>query len=154
MRRIAVTADVFDAAHETQALQGGRTDVGAVVTFVGYCRDEAGTLTALELEHFPGMAEAELERIAIEAERRWPLLGLSMIHRHGLIRPGEPIVLVATASRHRAAAFAAAEFLMDFMKTDAPFWKREHRDGSAADPRSAEAWVEAKPTDDAAKARW
>ena len=154
MRSIRVQAETIDTGQETAALHGARTDIGALVTFMGYCRDEAGTLAALELEHFPGMAEAEIERIAVEAEKRWPLLGLTIIHRFGRIRPGEPIVLVATASAHRAAAFAAAEFLMDFMKTDAPFWKREDRIGMSTDPQAADAWVEAKDADNSAKARW
>ncbi|MDX7951429.1 molybdenum cofactor biosynthesis protein MoaE [Lichenihabitans sp. Uapishka_5] len=154
MRRIRVVGDGFDPAAEAEALQAGRVDVGATVSFVGYCRGEAGTLAALELEHFPGMAEAEMERIAIEAERRWPLLGVAIVHRHGLVRPGEPIVAVATASAHRAAAFAGAEFIMDFLKTDAPFWKREHRRDQVADPTSPDGWVAAKPGDDAARSRW
>lgn len=154
MRRIRVAAVAFDPAAEAAALQDGRTDIGAVVSFVGYCRGEAGTLSALELEHFPGMAEAEMERIAIEAEGRWPLLGVAVVHRHGLVRPGDPIVVVATASAHRGAAFAAADFIMDFLKTEAPFWKREHRIAAAADPKAAESWVAAKAGDDAARARW
>lgn len=153
MRRIRVAAEAFDAAAETAALQRGRTDVGATVNFVGYCRDDGGTLAALELEHFPGMAEAEIERIVVEAESRWPLLGVSVAHRYGLIRPGEPIVLVATAAHHRAAAFAAAEFLMDFMKTEAPFWKREHHVGAVSEGQPS-IWVEAKPADEDARARW
>ena len=154
MRRIRVSDGSFDVAAEAAALQVGRTDIGATVSFVGYCRGEAGTLAALELEHFPGMAEAEMERIAAEAEGRWPLLGIAIVHRCGRVRPGEPIVLVATASAHRAAAFAGAEFIMDFLKTDAPFWKREHRVDASADPKAAESWVAAKAGDDAAKGRW
>ena len=152
MRRIVVQCDVFDSGAEAATLAAGRCDVGAVVAFTGYCRDEAGTLAALELEHYPGMAEAELERIAAEAEGRWPIIGLTAIHRFGLIRPGEPIVLVAAAAAHRAAAFSATDFLMDFLKTDAPFWKREHT-VDAADPR-ASAWVEAKSKDEQATGRW
>jgi molybdopterin synthase catalytic subunit len=106
-------------------------------------------LAALEIEHYPGMAEAEIARVARAALARWPLLGLTVIHRFGLIRPGEKIVLVVAAARHRGEAFAAAEFLMDYLKTSAPFWKKEHRaDGSAGD------WVEAKAADDAAALRW
>ncbi len=124
-------------------------DAGAVVTFTGYCRDEAGRLSALELEHYPGMAEREIARIAGEAVERWSLLRLCCIHRHGLIRPGEEIVFVAAASLHRGAAFEAASFVMDFMKTRAPFWKREHLvDGTVG------GWVAAKDTDDAATDRW
>jgi molybdopterin synthase catalytic subunit len=106
-------------------------------------------LSALELEHYPGMAEAEIVRIAAQAQERWPLLGLTVIHRFGRIRPGDEIVLVLAASSHRRAAFEAAEFLMDYLKTKAPFWKREHlRDGTVG------AWVDAKETDDEAASRW
>ncbi len=146
---IRIQAEPFDAPAETAALTGGRTDIGAVVAFTGLCRDEGGQLSALELEHYPGMAEAELSRIADEAGRRWPVLGLTIIHRFGRIVPGEEIVLVLAASAHRRAAFAAAEFLMDYLKTNAPFWKREHlKDGSAG------SWVEAKGADDEAAQRW
>ncbi len=146
---VRVQAEPFDVAAETDALTAGRTDVGAVVTFTGLCRSEAGRLDALELEHFPGMAEAEIERTAREAIARWPLFGLTAIHRHGRIRPGEPIVLVIATSSHRVAAFEAAEFLMDFLKTRAPFWKKEiATDGSAGD------WVDAREADDRAAARW
>ena len=139
----------FDAGAETRALAAGRTDIGAVVAFIGLCRDESGTLAALELEHYPGMAEEELLRVATEAEARWPLLGVRVIHRFGLIRPGEQIVLALAASAHRAAAFAAADFLMDYLKTRAPFWKKERGlDGAAGN------WVEAKGADDEAAQRW
>ena len=147
--RIRVQAEPFDAQAEAAAMTAGRTDVGAVVTFVGLCRDEGGTLAALELEHYPGMAEAEISRVVAEALKRWPLTGATAIHRFGKIAPGEPIVLVVTASAHRAAAFAAAEFLMDWLKTRAPFWKKEHRrDGTSGE------WVDAKADDDAAAERW
>jgi molybdopterin synthase catalytic subunit len=139
----------FSVEEEVRLLTGGRRDVGAVVTFSGLCRDEGGALAALELEHYPGMAEAEITRIALEAAQRWPVTGLTAIHRVGKIKPGENIVLVTAASPHRQAAFDAACFLMDFLKTDAPFWKKEHRmDGSAG------GWVSAKEADNAAKARW
>lgn len=139
----------FDIGAEIARLTDGRTDVGAVVTFTGLCRDEAGALSALELEHYPGMAEAEIARIAGEASERWPLTGLTAIHRYGRIRPGENIVLVLAASSHREAAFQAASFLMDYLKTRAPFWKKEHRvDGSSGD------WVEAKSSDNTAAERW
>jgi molybdopterin synthase catalytic subunit len=139
----------FDIAAEIGRLTEGRTDVGAVVTFSGLCRDEAGALAALELEHYPGMAEAEIARIAEEALGRWPLMGLSAIHRFGKIAPGENIVLVVAASAHRQAAFEAASFLMDYLKSRAPFWKKEHRaDGSEGN------WVDAKDADDQAAARW
>jgi molybdopterin synthase catalytic subunit len=146
---IRIQAEGFDAAAETAALTRGRADMGAVVAFTGFCRDEGGRLAALELEHYPGMAEAEIARIAQEAQRRWPLLGLTVIHRVGKIRPGEEIVLVLAASAHRRAAFEAAEFLMDYLKTRAPFWKREHlRDGTTG------GWVEAKSQDEEATGRW
>src|SRR5918998_2851695 len=146
---IRIQAEGFDATAETAALTQGRADMGAVVAFTGFCRDEGGRLAALELEHYPGMAEAEIARIAAEAERRWPLLGLTIIHRVGRILPGEGIVLVLTASAHRRAAFEAAEFLMDYLKTRAPFWKREHlKDGTIG------GWVEAKTQDDEATERW
>ena len=139
----------FDAAAEAAKIVRGRTDVGAVVTFTGICRDhEAGHgVTALTLEHYPGMAEEEIARHVAEAERRWPLDGVTVIHRYGRLVPGDNIVLVVTASAHRAAAFAAAEFLMDYLKTRAPFWKQEERAGSTA-------WVAAKDADDAAAERW
>jgi molybdopterin synthase catalytic subunit len=147
MARISIQSDDFDAAAEARGLSEGRRDIGALVTFVGLCRDEDGALEALELEHYPGMAEAELERIAAEAERRWPLKGLAIIHRYGRIAPGAQIVMVAAASGHRRAAFEAAEFLMDYLKNSAPFWKKEHRaDGTA--------WVAAKASDDEALSRW
>jgi molybdopterin synthase catalytic subunit len=149
MAAIRVQAEDFDAAAEAAALTRERADIGAVVTFVGLCRDEGGKLSRLEIEHYPDMAEAELARVAGEAEARWPLLGVTIIHRFGNIAPGEQIVLVVAASAHRGAAFAAADFLMDYLKTRAPFWKRAHRsDGSVED------WVEAKATDDEAAARW
>jgi molybdopterin synthase catalytic subunit len=146
---IRIQREDFDPGALVDALAAGRRDVGAVASFVGYCRDEAGRLAALELEHYPGMAEAELGRVAAEAATRWPLLGLTAVHRFGAIPPGGRIVLVAAASRHRAAAFAAAEFVMDFLKTRAPFWKREHlTDGTLG------GWVEASAADDAAADRW
>jgi len=149
MATVRIQAEPFDTAAETAALAAGRGDIGATVAFTGFCRDEGGRLSALEIEHYPGMAEAEIARIAGEAEARWPLLGLTVIHRFGLIRPGEPIVLVLAASAHRRAGFEAAEFMMDYLKTRAPFWKREHlNDGTAG------AWVEAKGTDDEATERW
>lgn len=149
LKTIRIQTCPFDAAAEALALTKGRADIGALVSFVGLCRDEAGTLKALELEHYPGMAEAELARIAEEAESRWPLLGLTVIHRSGKVLPGEGIVLVLCASAHRQAAFSAAEFLMDFLKSRAPFWKKEHRaDGAPG------LWVEAKDADEAALDRW
>ena len=139
----------FEPAQEIAALTRGRTDIGAVVTFSGICRgsENGAPIAALTLEHYPGMAEAEIARHAEEALARWPLQGLTIIHRFGRIAPGENIVLVVTASAHRQAAFEAAEFLMDYLKTSAPFWKREESEKGAA-------WVEARDHDDAAAARW
>lgn len=146
---IRIQKEGFDAAAEAAALTGGRADVGAIVSFTGLCRDEGGRLSALELEHYPGMAEAETARIAGMAKERWPLIGLTVIHRYGMIRPGEEIVLVLAASAHRAPAFEAASFLMDYLKTQAPFWKREHlKDGTVG------AWVDARAQDDTAAGRW
>jgi molybdopterin synthase catalytic subunit len=146
---VRLQREAFDAAAEAAKLTRGRTDVGAVVAFTGICRaSEAGEpIAALTLEHYPDMAEAEIERHVAEAVGRWPLLGVTVIHRYGRIVPGEDIVLVVTTSSHREAAFAAAEFLMDYLKTRAPFWKQvEKADGKT--------WVDAKATDDAAAARW
>ncbi len=146
LARISVQTADFDPGAEAEALSAGRTDAGALVTFTGLCRADDG-LTGLELECFVPMAEAEITRQVAEAEGRWPLLGVRIIHRHGPLRPGERIVFVATLSSHRRAAFEAAEFLMDYLKTAAPFWKKEHAPGG---PR----WVAAKAEDDAAAARW
>ena len=146
---VRIQHEPFDATAEAKKLSGGRTDVGALVTFTGICRGNEGSepIAALTLEHYPGMAEAEIERHVAEATTRWPLLGVTVIHRHGRIQPGEDIMMVATASSHREAAFAAAEFLMDYLKTRAPFWKQvEKADGKI--------WVEAKATDDAKAERW
>ena len=146
---VRIQAGDFDVAEEIARLTKGRADVGAVVTFSGLCRDEAGALSALELEHYPGMAEAEILRSATEAAARWPLTGLTAIHRFGSIAPGENIVLVAAASSHRQAAFEAAAYLMDYLKSRAPFWKKEHfRDGSEG------GWVDAKDQDAEALLRW
>jgi len=144
----------FDVAKEIAALSKGRTDVGAVVTFSGVCRgsENGEPIAALTLEHYPGMAEAEIGRHADEAMSRWPLKGLTIIHRFGRIAPGENIVLVVTASSHRQAAFEAAEFLMDYLKTNAPFWKQEERAGVANTDKTS--WVAAKDTDQAAADRW
>ena len=146
---IRIQPNDFDVAAEIAALTRGRADIGAVVNFIGICRgsDDGRDVTALTLEYYPGMAEAEIGRHADEACRRWPLAGLTIIHRHGRIEPGENIVLVVTASAHREAAFQAAEFLMDYLKANAPFWKREESTQGAA-------WIEARHDDDAAAARW
>lgn len=146
---VSVRRKDFDTAAEIARLSDGRSDIGAIVTFTGLCRDENGRLSALELEHYPGMAEAEIRRITDEATSRWPLSGLVVIHRYGLVRPGENIVLVMAASMHRHAAFEAASFLMDFLKTDAPFWKREHLVDGTADE-----WVSAKEADEESRRRW
>jgi molybdopterin synthase catalytic subunit len=139
----------FDVAHETALLTRGRTDIGAVVSFSGICRgtEGGGEIAALTLEYYPEMAEAEIARHAQEAMSRWPLQGLTVIHRFGRIEPGQNIVLVLTASQHRQAAFEAAEFLMDYLKTSAPFWKQE--EGS-----KGSSWIEARAHDDAAARRW
>src|SRR3982074_3443074 len=139
----------FDIAHEIAALTSGRSDVGAVVTFSGICRgsENGEPIAALTLEHYPGMAEAEIKRHTDEAMSRWPLTGLTVIHRVGRITPGENIVLVVAASQHRQAAFAAAEFLMDYLKANAPFWKRE-------EGLRGSNWGDAHGRDDDAAARW
>jgi molybdopterin synthase catalytic subunit len=146
---IHLQREPFDVAAETEKMTGGRTDIGALVTFTGICRaDEGGEpIVALTLEHYPGMAEAELARHVEEARARWPLLGATVIHRFGRILPGEVIVLVATASSHREAAFAAASFLMDYLKTRAPFWKQ-------VQTRTGASWIDAKALDEAAVERW
>ena len=145
---VSIQAADFDVAAEIDRVSKAG-DVGAVVTFSGICRDEQGSLVALELEHYPGMAEAEIVRIATQAAERWPVAALTAIHRYGKIRPGENIVLVVAASKHRRAAFEAADFLMDYLKSRAPFWKKEHRsDGSEG------GWVDAKEADEEASARW
>lgn len=146
---IRIQENDFDIASEIAALTKGHDDIGAVVTFTGICRgDDSGkAVAALTLEHYPGMAEAEIERHVMEAASRWPVTAVTVIHRVGRILPGENIVLVVTASVHRQAAFQAAEFLMDFLKAHAPFWKREEGKAGAG-------WVEARDHDDAAAARW
>ena len=146
---IRLQREDFDAVAEAARLTQGRTDIGAVVTFAGICRDHEGGrgVSAMTLEHYPGMAEDEIARHVAEAQARWPLLGVTVIHRYGRMLPGDNIVLVVTASAHRNAAFEAASFLMDYLKTRAPFWKLEER----ADGHD---WVAAKDTDDAAAARW
>ena len=146
---VRITEQPFDPAAEAAELSRGRTDIGAVVAFSGICRDseDGGKIASLTLEHYPGMAEAEIGRHVEEAESRWPLMGVRVVHRVGRIEPGETIVFVACASKHRRAAFEAAEFLMDFLKTRAPFWKK-------VEQASGTAWVEAKEKDDDAAARW
>jgi molybdopterin synthase catalytic subunit len=146
---IRLQREPFDISAEVAAMTRARTDIGALVTFTGICRaDENGApIAALTLEHYPGMAEAEIARHVEEARARWPLLGVTVVHRHGRIEPGEVIVLVATASSHRQAAFSAASFLMDYLKTRAPFWKQ-------IETAAGTDWVEAKGEDEAAAKRW
>jgi molybdopterin synthase catalytic subunit len=147
--KISVQVESFDVGFEQTQLIAGRNDVGAVVAFTGLCRSENGMLRALELEHYPEMAECQLRQLASEAARRWDLLGVTIIHRVGLIKVGEDIVLVIAASSHRKASFEAAEFMMDALKSTAPFWKKEHYvDGATGK------WVAAKVSDDAALERW
>ena len=143
---ISIQHEDFDIADEVAALSAGRSDIGAVATFSGLVRGD-DDLTAMTLEHYPGMTEREIAAHVEEAGKRWPLLGVTVIHRVGRLLPGARIVLVAVASSHRAAAFAAAEFLMDYLKTRAPFWKLEERAGATH-------WVEAKDADDTAAKRW
>lgn len=146
---IRVQAGDFDVSAEIAALTDGRADIGGVASFIGLCRDEGGALSALELEHYPGMAEQAIRAIAEQAITRFSLSAILAVHRFGKIAPGSNIVLVAAAAPHRHAAFEGAEFLMDYLKTEAPFWKKEHRaDGTSGD------WVSAKDADDSARDRW
>lgn len=147
---VRVQAEDFDVGAEVRRLTAGRTDIGAVVTFTGTVRGVAKgkPIVSMTLEHYPGMTEAELARVEAAALARWPLDGTVLIHRYGELCPGDNIVLVITASRHRHVAFEAAEFLMDYLKTAAPFWKKE----TTAD--GAGHWVDARETDDAALTRW
>ena len=142
------TAD-FDLGVETRALTAGRTDIGAIGSFLGTVRDTAGgrKITSMTLEHYPGMTERAMARIAAEAEGRWPLQGCTLIHRVGTLMPGENIVLVLAASPHRQAALDATGFLIDWLKTKAPFWKLEEAAGESR-------WVEARDSDDQAAAKW
>jgi molybdopterin synthase catalytic subunit len=146
---IRIQEDDFDIAREIADLTNGRTDIGAVVSFSGICRGhgDSAKISALTLEHYPGMAEDEIKRHVDEATSRWPLHGVTIIHRVGRFMPGQNIVLVLTASQHRKAAFEAAEFLMDYLKTSAPFWKKE-------ESATGTGWVEAHTRDDEAAARW
>lgn len=146
---VRVQREDFDLGAELAALRAGRTDIGAIVSFTGLVRDRAvgGGITAMELEHYPGMTEKALAAIEAEARRRWALDSVLIIHRFGVLAPGEQIMMVATASAHRQAAFEAAEFLMDFLKSRAPFWKKESGPGGSG-------WVEARESDEAALGRW
>jgi len=144
---IHIQVEPFDVSEEIEALtREAPQATGAVATFTGYVRGDDG-LSALTLEHYSGMTEREIQRIAAEAEKRWPLLGITIIHRVGRLKVGEAIVLVAVAASHRAAAFQACEFLMDYLKTRAPFWKEEERGGRTS-------WVDAKSSDDSQAERW
>lgn len=151
---VRVQQQDFDIGAEISRLTSGRQDIGALVTFTGLVRDnsaapkDSAALKTMTLEHYPGMTEAELERVEAEAKKRWPLQASLIIHRYGELRPGDNIVLVATASAHRAAAFEAAEFLMDYLKTRAPFWKKETAMDGSGD------WVDAREADDNAAQRW
>ena len=145
--KIAVQAEPFDPGAELAGFGTGRADVGAVVSFTGLVRDDSGTMEALELEHYPGMTERAIAKIVEQAMTRWELADVIVIHRYGRLGIGAQIMMVATAARHRAAAFEAAEFLMDYLKSRAPFWKKEHgRDGTS--------WVVAKDADEDALKRW
>jgi molybdopterin synthase catalytic subunit len=146
---VRVQRDAFEADTEVKRLTAGLCDVGAIVTFTGVMRrsNEGRDVTTMTLEHYPGMTESELERVEELARQRWPLQASLIVHRVGTFQPGDGMVLVVTASAHRQAAFAAAEFLMDYLKTQAPFWKKE------AGPHG-EGWVEARASDEAAAQRW
>ncbi|PLS21651.1 molybdenum cofactor biosynthesis protein MoaE [Neptunicoccus cionae] len=144
---VRVQLEDFNLGRELENLRAGRTDIGALVSFTGLVRDDTGDLTALELEHYPGMTEAALTEIETEAQRRWSLNDSLIIHRYGPLKPGELIMMVAAAAPHRRAAFEAADYLMDFLKSRAPFWKKEHGVDGAK-------WVDAKEDDEAALKRW
>jgi molybdopterin synthase catalytic subunit len=146
---IRVQQEDFDVGAEIERLTKDNPGTGGVVSFVGLVRDVAGgeSVGAMTLEHYPGMTERELERIEAEAQKRWPLTASLIVHRYGRLEPGDRIVLVIAASSHRQAAFDACQFLIDWLKTKAPFWKREEVGGR-------DRWVEAKAEDDAATARW
>jgi molybdopterin synthase catalytic subunit len=147
--KILVQTEVFDLGAEVDAMRAGRTDIGAIASFVGLARDlnDGSGVAAMTLEHYPGMTEKALAALVDEACARWTLLDVTVIHRVGRLLPGDPIVLVAVAGQHRGEAFAACEFIMDYLKTQAPFWKKE-------ETADGERWVEARASDDAAAARW
>jgi molybdopterin synthase catalytic subunit len=144
---IRVQQEDFDIGAEIAKLKADRTDIGAIVTFTGTVRDQDGAVEEMTLEHYPGMTERELSRIEAEANARWPLQASLIVHRYGALKPGDNIVMVVTASEHRDAAFDAAKFLMDYLKTSAPFWKKE-------ESAMGSGWVEAQARDDQAAARW
>jgi len=147
--KIRIQTEAFDLGNEVDALRQGRADIGAIASFVGLARDmnDGSGVAAMTLEHYPGMTEKALAALVDEAKSRWALLDMTVIHRVGRLLPGDPIVLVAVASSHRGEAFAACEYLMDALKTRAPFWKKE-------ETPEGERWVEARASDDAAAARW
>ena len=146
--RICVQSDPFDMGAEANRFTQSATGAGAIVTFTGITRDSAaGDLAVMEIEHYPGMTERALNEIATQAMTRWQLTDCLVIHRYGRLAPTDPIMMVATAARHRADAFAAAEFLMDYLKSRAPFWKKEIA-------KSGTAWVAARDEDEAALKRW
>ena len=144
---VRVQAEPFDAGAELNSFAQGRTDVGAVVSFTGVVRDTDGDLQEMQIEHYPGMTQSAIEKIVAEAMRRWDLADALVIHRYGPLKPGAPIMMVATAAAHRAAAFEAADFLMDYLKSRAPFWKKEVTSAGAG-------WVAAKDEDEDALNRW
>lgn len=144
---VRVQSAAFDYGVECARFAASVSHSGAVVTFLGVVRDNGGSLSAMEIEHYPGMTERALSQIETDATERWALEDTLILHRYGCLKPGESIMMVATASRHRADAFAAADFLMDFLKSRAPFWKKEITQDSAS-------WVDAKDTDEAALTRW
>jgi len=144
---IWVDPEPFDPGAELSAFTAAQSGAGAVVSFTGLVRDDGGTLERMEIEHYPGMTERAIAGIAARARARWSLTGALVIHRHGALLPGEPIMMVATAARHRAEAFAAADFLMDYLKSRAPFWKKEFGAEGAA-------WVAAREADETALERW
>jgi molybdopterin synthase catalytic subunit len=149
MARVRVQAEPFDCAHEIAALTAGRLEVGAVASFVGFVRDlnDGAAVSRMTLEHYPGMTEKALEEICRDALGRWDILDVAIVHRVGTLEPGDAIVLVAVASAHRGEAFAACEFIMDYLKTRAPFWKKEATPGG-------DRWVEARDSDETAAGRW
>lgn len=147
MTGVRIQSAPFDFGAEAEAFAAGRTDAGAVVTFTGVVRDNAGALQRMEIEHYPGMTERAIAVMRTQAMDRWSLADALVIHRHGVLTAGERIMMVATAARHRADAFAAAEFLMDYLKSRAPFWKKEFSQDGAS-------WVESKEADEAALTRW
>lgn len=149
MTSVRVQNENFDTGAEIAALRGGHTDIGAIAAFIGLMRDfsDGAEVLAMSLEHYPGMTERALSEIAAQAKKRWPVHDAVIIHRVGRFVPGDQIVLVLTAARHRGEAFSACEFIMDYLKTEAPFWKKEYTP-------NGERWVEARASDESARSRW